>query len=145
MRLKKVYSIMLAALFTINCFSTTVSAHDLETDIDEEIIEEYQIADWLNSFLGISGTTAKYSSSASIGGNSITVVHTLQKHWGLWIWNDVANSTFTKTVNGNTIEFNSTKKGLDSGTYRVKSTFTMTNSAGQTETVTIYSLEDTVS
>ena len=99
----------------------------------------------VDTTLCISGTTASYSSEASGGCSSITVVQTLQKHWGLWIWNDVPNSTFSRTVNRNNIYLRSSKTGLDSGTYRVKTTFTLTKSSGQTEVITIYSSEETVS
>lgn len=145
MWLKKIFSIMLIAVVLINCFSVIVSAENIASYIDEEIIDEYQIAERLNSVLSISSTTATYSSSGNIISGSMTVEHTLQKHWGLWIWDDVANSTFSKSVNYNNIYLCSTKSGLESGTYRVKSTFTMTNSSGQTEVVTIYSSEKTVS
>ena len=144
MWLKKIFVMVLVIASSINCFSVLASANDLDVRIDEEIIEEYQIADKLSSVLGISGHKATYSSNGSGNCTSITVEHTLQKHWGLWIWEDVAGSTYSRTVNRNNIYLSSTKSNLDSGTYRVKSTFTLTNSAGQTETITIYSLEESI-
>lgn len=145
MYLKKVLAMLFVIVVAINCCSVFASAEDIEYYVDEEIVEEYQIANKLDNILSISGTTATYISTANINGNSITVEHALQKYWGLWIWNDVAGSTESKTVNSSNIYLRSTKSGLDSGTYRIKSTFTMTNSLGQTETVTIYSDEETVS
>ena len=145
MWLKKILVIVLVIASSISFCSVLASANDLNIHIDDEIIEEYQIADKLSSLLGISGTKATYSSNGIGGCTSITVEHTLQKHWGLWIWEDVAGSTYSRTVNRNNIYLSSTKSGLSSGTYRVRSTFTMTNSSGQTETITIYSNEGTVS
>ena len=145
MRIKKYIFTMLAVIMTISCLSVFASANDMEINIDDGIITEYQIADKVNSDLSISGTTASYSSDASGGCSSITVEHTLQKHWGLWVWNDVSNSTFSRTVYRSNICLFSNKYGLDSGTYRVKSTFTLTKSSGQTEVITIYSNEKTVS
>ena len=145
MWLKKFLSIVLVVV-SINCFSIIVSAFNVETDVDEEIIDEYQIAVDPGCTLGISGSKATYTSSTfTTGGIRITVEHSLQKHWGLWIWNEVAGSTESRSVNRNDIFLCSTKSGLESGTYRVKSTFTMTNRSGQTETITIYSSEETVS
>lgn len=145
MRLKKAWIVLLSIAIAVNMLSIFTSAEDLQPIIYDEIIEEYQIADKIDTVLGISGSTATYTSNASGNSISITVTHTLQKHWGLWIWDDVAGTTASKTVNSNNIYLRSTKSGLDSGTYRVKSTFTLTNSTGQTEVLTIYSSEKTVS
>ena len=79
------------------------------------------------------------------GVTQITVEHTLEKHWGLWIWNEVDGASWTKTVNMSAVSFVSTKGGLDSGTYRLKSVFTLTNLSGKSETITVYSDEKTVS
>ena len=78
------------------------------------------------------------------GVTQITVEHTLEKHWGLWIWNEVDGASWTKTVYSDTIRLSNTKSGLDSGTYRLKSVFTLTNSSGKSETITIYSEEETI-
>ena len=68
----------------------------------------------------------------------------LEKHWGLWIWNEVDGASWTKTVDTRAISLVNTKSGLDSGTYRLKSVFTLTNSSGKSETITIYSEEETI-
>lgn len=90
----------------------------------------------------IDGTTA-YRTSNVRGDNtaSITVTQTLQKFWGLWIWNDVNGAEWTKTVNYSSTTLSSTKSGLDSGTYRVRSVFELTDTSGKTETITVYSEE----
>lgn len=146
MKLTKYFLTMLIVTICISCFSVSSYANGLETYVDDEVISEYQIAADPDSTLSISGNSATYiSSTFTTGGISITVEHTLEKHWGLWIWNDVVGSTDSRTVNRNNICLSTTKSGLDSGTYRVRATFTMTNSSGQTEVITIYSNEKTVS
>lgn len=45
----------------------------------------------------------------------------------------------TKTVNDNSIRLLNAKSGLTSGTYRVKSVFTLTDKNGTTETIMVYS------
>ena len=78
------------------------------------------------------------------GVTQITVEHTLEKHWGLWIWSEVDGASWTKTVYSDTIRLSNTKSGLDSGTYRLKSVFTLKSSSGEPEIITIYSDEETV-
>ncbi len=124
-----------------------VCAENVSYKIDNEIELAYEIAQNPIASLAISGTTATcVSSTTGTSTTKITVTHTLQKYSGLfWIWNDVENATWTKTANTNTIRLSTTKSGLLSGTYRLKSVFTLTNSSGETETVTVYSDEKAVS
>lgn len=130
------------------CASLCLTAYAEETDmyISDEVVPAYEIAHALYSDLSISGKRATYESRAD-GDDcvSITVTHTLQKYSGwFWIWEDVENSTKSKTVNTNTTMLSTTKSGLESGTYRLESTFTLTSSSGNVETITIYSTEKTV-
>ncbi len=141
---------ILSALMVTVCLCTGVclTAYAEETDmyISDKIVPAYEIAENLSSVLSISGTRATCESGAK-GDDciSITVTHTLQKYSGwLWIWDDVENSTSSKTVNTNTIMLSTTKSGLGSGTYRLESTFTLTSSSGNVETKTIYSGEETI-
>lgn len=96
-------------------------------------------------YLSIENGTA-YCSSSTTGSNaaSITVTQTLQKYWGLWIWNDVKGASWSGRVDGGSICLSNTKSGLDSGTYRVKSVFKLIDKNGKTETITIYSTEERV-
>jgi len=98
------------------------------------------------SYLTITSSTAECKSvcDGMAGVTQITVEHTLEKHWGLWIWNEVDGASWTKTVDTRAISLVNTKSGLDSGTYRLKSVFTLTNSSGKSETITIYSEEETI-
>ena len=87
----------------------------------------------------------KCSRSATVCGTgavSITVEQTLEKYsdW-FWIWDDVDGAHWTETDNRNNITVVNTKGSLSNGTYRLKSVFTLTNSSGKTETITIYSVE----
>lgn len=105
----------------------------------------YEIAKAPISTLSIMDKTA-YCVSSTTGTNatSITVTQTLQKHWGLWIWNDVKNASWSKQVDDGSIRLSNTKSGLDGGKYRVKSVFTLTDKNGKRETITIYSDEKSV-
>ena len=57
---------------------------------------------------------------------------------------NISGAEWTKTVNYSTTTLSSTKSGLDSGTYRVKSVFELTDQNGETETITLYSDEVTI-
>lgn len=105
----------------------------------------YEIANSPDSMLTIENETA-YCVSSTTGANtaSITVTQTLQKYWGLWIWNDVKGASWSKQVNDGSIRLSNSKSGLDSGTYRVKSVFTLTDRNGKSETITVYSDERVV-
>lgn len=106
----------------------------------------YTIAQGPYSDLYINGTSAYCdSSTGSSGAVSITVVQTLQKHKSWLSWEDVSDASWSKTVSASSITASNSKSGLESGKYRLKSVFTLENSAGTIETVTIYSSEQTVS
>ena len=91
----------------------------------------------------ISSNTAKCVSICTGARNviQITVEQTLQKFWGLWVWNDVENASWSTAENGSYVSVVNTKRGLPSGTYRIKSVFTLKTSSGKTETITVYSEE----
>lgn len=114
--------------------------------INDDISLAYEIADNPSSNLSIVDKTA-YCISSVDGTNavSITATQTLQKHWGLWFWEDVKGAEWTRTNDYNSIRLSNSKGGLDSGTYRVKSVFTLTNKDGKNETITIYSNEKKIS
>ena len=142
MRYKRIFASILTAACLFSCFTATASAKYISAySIGDTVSPQYDIATKAYSALNFIGTKAECVSQAD-GFNTvkITVVQTLQKYSGwFWIWNDVDGATWTKTVNINTVSFTNTKSGLSSGKYRVKSVFTLTNSSGKTETITIYS------
>jgi len=103
----------------------------------------YDIAKTVSSELNIIGTKAECVSQAE-GDDAakITIEQTLQKYSGwFWFWNDVDGATWTRTENRNSVRLSNTKSGLTSGTYRVKSVFTLTDKNGKTETITVDSNE----
>lgn len=96
--------------------------------------------------LSISGNTATCKSSADCDSTviKITAVQTLEKYWGLWIWNEVKDASWDKTANSSYISMSNSKSGLEGGKYRVKTVFTFTTSDGTTVSSTAYSEEKTV-
>lgn len=145
--MKKV--IMAVAVFVaMSAVSVNATASVVPTsEIIYSVSPYYETTSDAVSTLTVSGTTAKCESKL-IGHSNVTsikVEQTLEKHSGwFWIWNDVDGASWTKTVNTNTIRLSNTKTGLSSGTYRLKSVFTLTNSSGKTETITVYSVEKTI-
>ena len=145
MKFKKILAIVLTALCLFAAVGTVACA-DAVSNSDDVISPAYEYADSVSSRLYISEQTATCRSDAD-GCNvvSITVEQTLEKHSGwFWIWNSVDGANWTKTVNLNSISMSNTKSGLSSGTYRLKSVFTLTSSSGKTETITVYSEEKKV-
>ncbi len=140
---------MMVALGTLICLCANLGvvayAETTAQFVDEGISLAYEIATAPRSNLSISDNTA-YCTSSTVGKNavSITVTQTLQKYWGLWIWNDVEDAEWSDQVDYNSIYLSNSKSGLDSGTYRVKSVFTLTDKNGESETITIYSNEQKV-
>lgn len=145
--MKKIISILAAAIITACTLTASAYAADLDVPIGEEFIEEYAIFDSLQSSLAISGNTATCNSKATAEyAITITATQTLEKYSGwFWNWDSVSGATWTKTQNTTALIMCNTKSGLSSGTYRLKTVFTVTSTSGQTETVTIYSSERTVS
>lgn len=146
MVIKKIMAVLLTAVGLCMSLSVSVSAETIYPFIDSDVSPAYVIANNPVSKLNISGKTA-YCTSTTDGANavSITVEQTLEKYSGwLWIWDDVDGASWTKTVNKKTISVSNTKSGLSSGTYRLKSVFTLTSSDGKSETITVYSEEKTI-
>ncbi len=146
MRFKKSIAILLSAFMVFSSTSIPVSAEMTTYVSNEGIAPAYEYANSATSTLYITSNSAECTSSC-IGSSeiiSISVEHTLQTFWGLWVWNDVDGANWSKTKSGRSISLVNTKNGLSSGTYRVKSVFTLTSSSGETETITIYSEEETI-
>lgn len=146
MQLKK----LMASLGVILCFCTTSStavyAEATVPYVDSGISLMYEIADNPVSTLNITNGTAECISSVKgKGAVRITVVQTLQKYWGLWFWDSVDGAEWTRTVERNSISLTNSKSGLDSGKYRVKSVFTLTDQNGKSETITVCSSEQEAS
>lgn len=148
MHLKKIIASLAAAVFLCLNFSA-VSYADTATVTslgNDGISLMYEIAKSCRAVLNIQNGTAHCTSTAEgTGAVSITVTQTLQKYWGLWIWEDVDGATWTETANISSVCLYNTKSGLKSGKYRVKSTFELTDDNGKSETITIYSNEQKIS
>ena len=147
MQFKKSLALLLSSFMMFLSTSLPVSAETSTFISNEGISPAYEYADTVNSLLYISSNSAECTSTCISSSNvvKISVEQTLQMFWGLWIWNDVNGASWTATNNDSYISVVNTKAGLSSGTYRVKSVFTLTSSSGETETITIYSEEKTVS
>ena len=147
MRLKQIVASMLTAACLCTCFATNASAETVSTfSLVNSASPLYEIADSAYSELDIVGTSAECKSQAfAVNAVKITVEQTLQKYSGwFWIWNDVDNASWTRTENGSSVRLSNTKSGLTSGTYRVKSVFTLTDKNGKVETITDYSDEQNI-
>lgn len=147
MQFKKSFALLLSAFMMFSSVSIPASAETTTYVSNDGIAPAYEYASSAKSLLYISSNAAECTSNCTGTSDivNISVEQTLQSFWGLWIWNDVDGANWTKTKSGNSISLVSNKSGLTSGTYRVKSVFTLTSSSGETETITIYSEEKTVS
>ena len=133
--LKKFLIIAMAAVMCFSLFAITASAVDVSTrDISSAS---------KTSSLVISGTTATCKSSYNDWQtvSKIVIVQSLEKQSFLWSWSTVGGEWTKTSTNVANVSFTNTKSGLSSGTYRVKSVFTVTLSDGTSETVTRYSNE----
>lgn len=141
---KRLLASVLFAACLCTSFSTTAFAETATTNtFDSGISTLYDIAKNVYSELNIVGTKAEcVSQTDGVNTIMITVEQTLQKYSGwFWIWDNVDGASWTKTENRSSISLTNTKSGLTSGTYRVKSVFTLTDKNGATETITVYSDE----
>ena len=95
------------------------------------------------SSLSIGGSTATCTSkfnSENDNVSKVTIEQSLEKHSFLWAW-DTVGGTWNKTSTDSIVTFTNKVSNLSSGTYRVKTVFTVTTTDGQSETVTVYSAE----
>ena len=140
---RKVTAMFLSVFLVLSAFVVPASAAEFKGGTASPA---YEVGVNPTSELAVSGTIARCSCAIS-GRNcvKITAEQTLEKYWGLWIWTSVDGARWAKTVNSSTISMSNTKSGLSSGKYRLKTVFTLTDSSGKTETITVYSSEKTVS
>lgn len=147
MKLRRIIATVLTVACLCTFFGATASAETVTTySLVGGISPLYDIADNVYSELEITGTKAECVSRAGgVNTVKITVEQTLQKYSGwFWICNNVDGASWTRTENRGSICLVSTKGGLTSGTYRVKSVFTLTDKNGKTETIAVYSSEQKV-
>ncbi len=147
MKFKKFFVSVLSVLYLCISLSVPTSAAETQGYENETIVPMYEIAAETTSLLNISGNTAYCTSEANADDIvNISVEQTLEKYSGLlWIWNEVDGAKWSSSANRNSITVYNSKSGLSSGKYRLKSVFTLRNSNGETETITVYSNEKTIS
>ncbi len=141
--MKKVFSV-LAVIFMCLSVPMNTSASSVPYDVVQPC---YEKAHNVESILTITGNTAKCESSADCVDNVVRVIadQTLEKQVFLWFWDTYEDTTWNKTGFSNSFSMINTKSGLESGNYRLKTVFTLTDKNGETETITIYSDEKAVS
>lgn len=128
---------------TIMMVSLNVSVYADTAWFENGISPFYAIPQTVQSSLLISNNTAEcYSKASGTSISHVTVVQTLEHLQGS-DWYPVVGASWSKNSSSTSITFTNSKSDLSSGTYRVKSVFTFTNSKGETETVTEYSSEKT--
>ena len=132
--MKKIVSVIMAVLMCMVC---SVSAFAEARSVGSET---------RTSTLTISSATATcYSMYRDASGSTSKVVITqsLQKEGVFWTWSTCAGE-WTKTTNGSSASLSNKVYNLESGTYRVKTVFTVTDVNGKTETIPVYSAEKKV-
>ena len=138
--------VLAAVLIAISTVSVNAAATAVpESVYADSIAPYYETAFDAVSTLTLSGKTVKCESKL-IGHSDVKsckVVQTLEKKWGLWIWNEVDGASWSHIISGSSGKVTNSKSGLESGTYRLKSVFTLTTLNGETETITVYSDEKT--
>lgn len=144
MKCKRILAAIMTMGLVATSLTTAVSAADLSFGNVDIVEPAYVIANEAVSRVTISGTTASCYSTTRGDAVSISVTQTLQVK-KTTVWSNVKDATWTKTVNANSITMRNFKYNLDSGTYRLKSEYTLTAKDGTTETITVYSLETSLS
>lgn len=127
----------LVVLVALN-FSTFAFAEDIDTPIEEEVIEEYSYCNSISTYLTISSNTATCTSSVfgKYGTTTdIFIMQTLEKLSGS-TWGTVAVWSNGKSCSSYT--FINKKTSLSKGTFRLK-TYAKVYSGTKYETITAYS------
>lgn len=138
--IRKILSIVIAMIISTVCLLCgTVSAAYIPPDASPQ----YSYTKYCSSELTFSGTTATCTSSATGYINETTKIvfkQTLQKKNSSGGWDDVTNATWTSTVYNYKGSATNYKYSLSSGTYRLKTVFTVYADTSY-ETITKYSSE----
>ena len=134
--------VMASSMFTIVSFAYNETSEYVE----EDTVLDYVLVHDAGNSLTISNMTATCNSF--VRGNStvtsVTATQTLEQQGFLWSWSSVSGASWTKTVSGKNLTLEKNKSGLTSGTYRLRTVFTLTSNTGTTEEITVYSNEVTI-
>lgn len=136
----KLLAILLVLVATLSVLSVCAYADSNRTI--PGISPYYSYAVNPSSYLSLNGSDLNCTSY--VCGNGVTKIvgeQTLQKKGILNIYTKVSGANWTKTVNDDEFDMYNTKYNISSGTYRLKTEFTLTASSGKTETVTVYSVD----
>lgn len=135
--MKKIISIVWAMAISLSLFSATpiYAVNDSLDSVEKEVeLLRYSYASSVSSMLTISSGTATCTSVAT-GNSSVVEINAtqyLEKKSGN-NWTAVSGGTWTNSSNGNFFTTTNTKSGLSSGTYRVKTVFTVYTSSNSEE------------
>lgn len=127
--MKKLVSIVFSVILLISII-TPAYAEELDTPVEDPIIEEYQGIRYITSDISISGSSATcYGVVDGRSSYSYSMTVYLQKLSGS-NWNSIAS--WSATGSGNLgVSLTKTKNGLTSGTYRCKVYVSVYDSNGQ--------------
>ena len=127
--MKKLVSIVFSVILLISII-TPAYAEELDTPVEDPIIEEYQGIRYITSDISISGSSATcYGVVDGRSSYSYNMTVYLQKLSGS-NWNSIAS--WSATGSGNLgVSLTKTKSGLTSGTYRCKVYVSVYDSNGQ--------------
>ena len=144
--MKKVLSILVVFVIVASCFNMSSFAYD--TVMDDEIIVMDIASAEKSSNLSINSNNKATCNSIFSDINSniykIRVVQTLEKHWAFGAFFAVDGANWERTYYTDSLSMTNYKYSLDSGTYRLKTVFTVTLIGGRTETIDVYSGEMSV-
>ena len=144
--MKKITAVLAAIIISASAFAVNASAYKQEKAIDDIIIVNDINSAGKISRLSISGKSATCKSTYSDKNSSISYVkieQTLEKStFGLFF--GVSGASWNKTIYSDYAVVTNSKTNLDSGTYRLKTVFTVKTKDGKTETITVYSEEKTI-
>ena len=140
--IRKMFSTVIAIIISticLLCWSSSAAYIPPDTP-------QYSYTKYCSSELTISGTTATCTSNATGYVNETTKIifnQTLQKQNSSGSWSDVTSASWTKTVYYYKGSATNTKSSLASGTYRLKTVFTV-YAGSSYETITKYSSEKVI-
>lgn len=136
--MKKFFTFFIALTMVCSCCLSVFADPETDVYIEPEIIDEYQYTYNINSYLSISSNKATCESVVTGYSNLATrveITQTLQKKSGS-SWNFY--TSWVKNYYTWYGMLQTTKSGLSSGTYRLK-TVAKVYSGNSYETITIYS------
>lgn len=141
--MKKITALLLAAAM---CFTLTAAAGAESADDNYEVQPYYSTVASVTSGLEIDGTTAACKSIVS-GFSTVTkivITQTLYRKADNGIYIGVKDASWTKTFDVRGVTYSNKKTDLSDGTYCVLSEFEVTTSTGITETIKLYSNEESI-